>query len=87
MGKSMSIYLSDGALVLLEQIKAFFRRLGYEPSDSGIVTSAISTYAWWIEQKQSKPRCPNLACGEILNDYASTCPACGTPIKWIATSP
>jgi hypothetical protein len=86
-GKSLSIYLGDGALAVLERIKQFFQKWGYGASESGVVASALTTYEWYLLVKQNPPQCPNPACRDSLTGFVLTCPACGTPIKWIAISP
>lgn len=88
MGKSLSVYLGDVALDTLENIKKFFGSFGYKPSDSGIITSALSTYGWYLQVKQwQQPRCPNSACGEPLKKIVQKCPACGEPLKWVPITP
>jgi len=89
MGKSMSVYLGDTALVTLDNIRNYFRQTAkIEAADSAIIAAAINVYAWFLTvSKDPNKHCPNAACGNILNGCVDTCPACSTPIKWVAILP
>lgn len=74
--KSIGAYLNENALSNLEFIQRYFKRVGYNPSNSGIIQSSLSVYARFLSDEESNHRVKtfrlNYPCSvEVWNEIVS----------------